>query len=97
MPTYEYVCKACDDEFEIFQNMSDNRLVNCPKCKKDELKRLIGTGAGIIFKGSGFYETDYRSSNYADAKKKDSEKGKKVETKTDKKKSKKSKTTKENK
>lgn len=97
MPTYEYVCKACDDEFEIFQNMSDNRLVNCPKCKKDELKRLIGTGAGIIFKGSGFYETDYRSSNYADAKKKDSEKSKKVETKTDKKKTKKSKTTKDNK
>ena len=99
MPTYEYICKACDNEFEIFQNMSDDRLVNCPKCKKDELKRLIGSGAGIIFKGSGFYETDYRSSNYANAKKKDSDTSKKVETKTktDKKKTKKSKSSKDSK
>ena len=64
MPTYDYLCDNCGHEFEKFQMMSDSLMRKCPKCKKFRLKRLIGTGAGIIFKGSGFYETDYRSENY---------------------------------
>jgi putative FmdB family regulatory protein len=71
MPTYEYECKACKHEFEIFQSMKDDALTKCPECGKDKLRRLIGTGAGIIFKGSGFYETDYRSSSYQKAAEKD--------------------------
>jgi putative FmdB family regulatory protein len=70
MPTYEYVCNECEHQFEEFQSMKDELLKDCPKCKKSELKRLIGSGAGIIFKGSGFYCTDYRSDNYNNAKKK---------------------------
>ena len=64
MPTYEYVCEACGHEFEEFQMMSAKPLTDCPECGKAALKRLIGTGAGVIFKGSGFYETDYRSDSY---------------------------------
>jgi putative FmdB family regulatory protein len=64
MPTYEYVCDACDHEFEELQSFSDDPLTKCPKCKKKKLRRLFGTGASIIFKGSGFYETDYRSESY---------------------------------
>ncbi len=64
MPTYDYVCRNCEYEFEEFQSITANPLKKCPKCGKMQLKRLIGTGAGIIFKGSGFYETDYRSSEY---------------------------------
>ncbi len=60
MPTYEYECEACGHAFEEFQSMSDAALRKCPKCKKMKLQRLIGSGAGIIFKGSGFYETDYK-------------------------------------
>ncbi len=60
MPTYDYVCDACEHRFEHFQSMSSNRLRTCPKCKKRKLRRLIGSGAGVIFKGSGFYETDYK-------------------------------------
>jgi putative FmdB family regulatory protein len=60
MPTYDYVCSACDHKFERFQKMSDGVLRKCPECGKLKLKRLMGTGAGIIFKGSGFYETDYK-------------------------------------
>jgi putative FmdB family regulatory protein len=71
MPTYEYECKACKHEFEIFQSMKDDALKKCPECGRNKLVRLIGTGAGIIFKGSGFYETDYRSSNYQSAAAKD--------------------------
>ena len=67
MPTYEYECKACKYGFEQFQSMKDDPLKKCPECGKNKLVRLIGTGAGIIFKGSGFYETDYRSSNYQKA------------------------------
>ena len=59
-PTYEYECGACEHRFEEFQSMSDAPLKKCPKCGKRRLIRLLGTGAGIIFKGSGFYETDYR-------------------------------------
>ena len=73
MPTYEYECKSCHHEFEAFQSMSADLLKECPECKKDSLFRKIGTGAGIIFKGSGFYETDYRSSSYKNAAKKDVE------------------------
>ena len=57
MPTYEYECKKCSHNFEVFQAMSDEPLKECPKCKK-ELRRLINGGAGVIFKGSGFYVTD---------------------------------------
>ena len=65
MPTYEYECKKCNDTFDVFQNMSDKPLKKCPECG-GKVQRLIGTGAGIIFKGSGFYQTDYRSSEYRD-------------------------------
>jgi putative FmdB family regulatory protein len=64
MPTYDYVCEACRHEFEEFQSITAKVLRKCPQCAKPKLKRLIGTGAGIIFKGSGFYETDYRSESY---------------------------------
>lgn len=62
MPTYDYECASCGHNFEAFQAMSDKPLVSCPECKKRSLKRLIGGGMGIIFKGSGFYVTDSRSS-----------------------------------
>lgn len=61
MPTYEYVCPKCQHAFEAFQSMSDAPLATCPKCKKRGLKRLIGGGAGLIFKGTGFYITDYKN------------------------------------
>jgi putative FmdB family regulatory protein len=61
MPTYDYVCDACGHAFEEFQSMKDARLRDCPKCGKSKLRRLIGAGAGIIFKGSGFYQTDYKN------------------------------------
>jgi len=64
MPTYDYRCRDCGHEFELFQSMKDRPKRKCPECGKPKLERLIGTGAGIIFKGSGFYETDYRSAEY---------------------------------
>ena len=65
MPTYDYLCEKCSHRFEFFQSMNDDRLTDCPEENCDgKVKRLIGTGAGIIFKGSGFYETDYRSESY---------------------------------
>ncbi len=67
MPTYDYRCTACEHEFEAFQSMSAKPLRKCPACGKQKLERLIGTGAGLIFKGSGFYETDYRSESYKKA------------------------------
>ena len=76
MPTYEYLCQACGHEFELFQSMSASVKRKCPDCGKLKLKRLIGIGSGVIFKGSGFYQTDYRSDSYkkaADAEKKASE------------------------
>lgn len=71
MPNYDYECSNCEKKFEIFQSINAERLTNCPECGKSGLKRLIGSGAGIIFKGSGFYCTDYRSSSYENDKKKD--------------------------
>jgi putative FmdB family regulatory protein len=67
MPTYDYVCDACDHEFELVQSMKDNAIKKCPKCGKPKLRRLFGTGAAIVFKGSGFYQTDYRSESYKKA------------------------------
>lgn len=64
MPTYDYRCDACKRQFEIFQSMKDRPKRKCPECGEMKLQRLIGAGAGIIFKGSGFYETDYRSAEY---------------------------------
>lgn len=70
MPTYEYECQKCGHRFDEFQSMKDAPLSKCPKCK-GKLKRLIGAGAGFLFKGSGFYTTDYRSTSYSDKKSKD--------------------------
>src|SRR5436305_3432677 len=64
MPTYDYHCDACEHKFEHFQSITDDRLKDCPECGKPKLRRLIGTGAAIVFKGSGFYQTDYRSDAY---------------------------------
>ncbi len=94
MPTYDYRCDACEHAFEQFQSMSASPMRKCPECGKLKLKRLIGTGAGVIFKGSGFYETDYRSDSYKKAEEKDkpkteskseSKSEKKAEKKTEKK------------
>jgi len=83
MPTYEYECAKCRKTFEVFQSMKDAALTTCPKeaCAqkswgKGPVKRLLGTGAGLIFKGSGFYITDYRSDNYKAGAKSDSGTGK---------------------
>lgn len=73
MPTYDYVCNACGREFEQFQSITAKSLRKCPKCGKLKLRRLIGTGAGVIFKGSGFYETDYRTESYKKGAKKESD------------------------
>jgi len=67
MPTYDYVCENCGYEFEQFQTITARPLRKCPRCGKVGVKRLIGVGAGIIFRGSGFYETDYRSESYKKA------------------------------
>jgi len=73
MPTYEYRCKACGHEFERFQSMTDQPVKTCPVCGKRQVQRLIGTGAGIIFKGNGFYCTDYRSESYRKSAKKEAD------------------------
>lgn len=64
MPTYEYQCDACNHAFEEFQSIKAEALKKCPECGKKKLRRLIGGGAAILFKGSGFYQTDYRSESY---------------------------------
>lgn len=64
MPTYDYECSACQHRFEHFQKITDDPLAVCPKCKRKKLIRLFGTGAAVVFKGSGFYQTDYRSESY---------------------------------
>ena len=71
MPTYEYECLKCGHRFELFQSMSEEPRKRCPKCR-GKVRRLIGTGAGMLFKGSGFYQTDYRSDSYKEQKKKES-------------------------
>lgn len=89
MPTYDYECGACEHAWELFQPMSAKPVRKCPECGKLKAERLIGTGGGILFKGSGFYETDYRSASYkkgAKAEKKATEK-KAESKKTDSKKS----------
>ncbi|MBL8750246.1 MAG: zinc ribbon domain-containing protein [Planctomycetes bacterium] len=73
MPTYEYLCKACGHRFDEFQSMSAKELRKCPACKKNALDRLIGAGSGVIFKGSGFYQTDYRGASYSSDAKKDTD------------------------
>lgn len=79
MPTYEYECEKCKKQFELFQSMKDAALATCPQAQcqmkrwgKGKVRRLLGAGAGLIFKGSGFYITDYRGAGYAEAAKKDS-------------------------
>jgi putative FmdB family regulatory protein len=67
MPTYDYSCDSCNHEFELFQSITAKPEKKCPKCKKNKLRRLFGAGAGIMFKGSGFYQTDYRSDSYKKA------------------------------
>jgi len=79
MPTYEYKCSACGHQFEKFQSMSAAPVRRCPKCHKNQVRRLIGTGAGLIFRGSGFYITDYRDASYAEKAKADSSEGKPAE------------------
>ncbi len=74
MPTYEYHCDACGNHFDEFQGINEPALKKCPKCKKSKLRRIFGAGAAIIFKGSGFYETDYRSDAYKASAKADKEK-----------------------
>ena len=79
MPTYEYHCAKCNHQFDFYQSIADKPLLTCPKEKcgkkkwgKGKVKKMIGAGAGLIFKGSGFYITDYRSENYKQAAKKES-------------------------
>ena len=72
MPTYEYKCDACGAAFEKFQSIKAAPIRKCPNCRKNRVRRLIGRGAGLIFKGSGFYITDYRSESYKNAAKSDS-------------------------
>lgn len=71
MPTYEYECGACGHRFEKYQSMTEKPVKNCPKCGKSKAQRMISGGAGVIFKGSGFYQTDYRSQGYRESAKKD--------------------------
>lgn len=76
MPTYDYVCDACEHQFELFQPITESPKRKCPECGRLKLRRLFGTGAAIVFKGSGFYQTDYRSESYrkgAEAEKKKSD------------------------
>ena len=77
MPTYDYSCQRCNHRFEIFQSMTAKVLRTCPECGQKSLKRLFGPGAGILFKGSGFYTTDYRSKDYQARAKQDSSEGSK--------------------
>ena len=71
MPTYDYECSACNNAMELFQSITAKHIRKCPECGKLKLKRLIGAGSTIIFKGSGFYQTDYRSEEYKSRQKAD--------------------------
>jgi putative FmdB family regulatory protein len=75
MPTYDYECDACGHAFEEFQSISDAVKRKCPECGKLKLRRLFGTGAAVVFKGSGFYQTDYRSDSYKKAAAKETKSG----------------------
>ncbi len=81
MPTYEYECQKCGHRLEAFQTISERPLKKCPQCGVLKLKRLISAGTGLLFKGSGFYITDYRSKEYKEKAKTDSDKAKPKETK----------------
>jgi putative FmdB family regulatory protein len=83
MPTYDYECEACGHKMELFQGINDPVKKKCPDCGKNKLKRLFGTGAAIVFKGSGFYQTDYRSEGYKKAAKADSKSSEKSSEKSD--------------
>lgn len=83
MPTYEYKCENCEHFFEQFQSITSSPLKKCPSCGKMKLNRLIGAGAGVIFKGSGFYETDYRSESYKSSAKSNSQTTSSTEPKGD--------------
>jgi putative FmdB family regulatory protein len=74
MPTYDYECSACGHTLDVFQGINDPHVKKCPQCGKSKLQRQFGTGAAIVFKGSGFYQTDYRSDSYKKAAKADSQK-----------------------
>ena len=89
MPTYDYECNSCGHELEIFQGINDPLKKKCPECGKNKLQRQFGTGAAIVFKGSGFYQTDYRSEGYKKAAEAD-KKSKSESTSSDSKKSDKS-------
>ena len=89
MPTYDYLCDGCGHEFELFQSITSPVRRKCPECSELKLKRLIGTGGAVIFKGSGFYQTDYRSDSYKKAAEADKKKKKPTESKSDEKKAKK--------
>ena len=82
MPTYDYKCQDCGYDFEKFQSINARKLTKCPRCG-GKVKRLIGTGAGIIFKGSGFYETDYRSAEYKEKQKKEKDASSSTDGKAD--------------
>ena len=86
MPTYDYKCNACNHSFELFQHITENPIKKCPECGKLKAQRAIGAGSAVIFKGSGFYQTDYRSEEYKTKAKKETESAKpetKPETKTE--------------
>ena len=90
MPTYEYRCNECSHKFEMFQSIKSDPVKECPSCGRSSVERIIGSGGAIIFKGSGFYQTDYRSEEYKSRAKKETEiakpetKDKKQEKKTEK-------------
>src|SRR6266481_3525871 len=83
MPTYEYHCDGCENHFDEFQSITAKALKKCPKCGKAKLRRIFGTGAAVIFKGSGFYQTDYRSESYKSAAKADQDSSKADKSPTD--------------
>lgn len=80
MPTYDYVCRACGHQLEIFQSMSERPKRKCPECGANQLERQIGAGAGFLFKGSGYYLTDYRSDSYKKAAEKDASSAKETKS-----------------
>ena len=81
MPTYDYKCNECNHTFELYQHITENPVKKCPACGKLKARRIIGSGGAVIFKGSGFYQTDYRSEEYKSKAKKETEPSK-TETKT---------------